>query len=291
MRRKTHEQFLDEVSHRPFDVIGRYQGDNVKISFRCHKCEQTWRSTPRNILVGSGCRHCWKKSITKTNTDFTKQIKDRPLNALETYKGVWEKIKFRCRVCGHKWDVTPANILSGHGCPECAVGGVKKSNRVVKDLGGWLEIDISSKKHPAAIMLIDKPDWQMLKDQSIGRVYTDGYGYPTISLNRSHKAVHKVLFPDAKGDIDHINGKPHDNRRCNLRVCTHSQNRQNSKKYANNTSGVTGVYWNRRAKKWQADIKVYYKKIYLGLFDSIEEAAAVRKAAEIQYFGEFRRKK
>jgi len=47
-----------------------------------------------------------------------------------------------------------------------------------------------------------------------------------------------------------------------------------------NTSGVRGVHWHRRAGKWMAQIRVDGKKYYLGLFKTIEEAAAARKAAE-----------
>lgn len=41
--------------------------------------------------------------------------------------------------------------------------------------------------------------------------------------------------------IDHINGVQDDNRICNLRAATHSENQHNRKKYANNTSGIKGI--------------------------------------------------
>jgi len=51
----------------------------------------------------------------------------------------------------------------------------------------------------------------------------------------------------------------------------------------NNTSGVTGVYWNKRDRKWQAMIKVNNKQIHLGYFEGKTEAITARKIAEIKY--------
>jgi hypothetical protein len=44
-------------------------------------------------------------------------------------------------------------------------------------------------------------------------------------------------------EIDHINGDRVDNRFCNLREATASENRWNSRKRVNNTSGYKGVSW------------------------------------------------
>ena len=58
----------------------------------------------------------------------------------------------------------------------------------------------------------------------------------------------------------------------------------------NNTSGYTGVTWHKLSQKWQSEIRVDGKKIYLGLFINLEDAIEARKQAEIKYFGEFRNK-
>lgn len=54
-----------------------------------------------------------------------------------------------------------------------------------------------------------------------------------------------------------------------------------------NTSGVKGVSWNKRDSKWVAYITFRRKRYYLGSYDTIEEAAKVRKIAEAEMFGEF----
>jgi hypothetical protein len=86
-----------------------------------------------------------------------------------------------------------------------------------------------------------------------------------------------------KKHIDHINGIKTDNRIVNLRVVTNQQNRKNMKRHKGNSSGVTGVYWSNRAKKWQAYICVNYKQIYLGVFKYLVDAETARKEAEIEY--------
>ena len=53
----------------------------------------------------------------------------------------------------------------------------------------------------------------------------------------------------------------------------------------NNTSGVKGVSWNKRAQKWKANIVVIYKQISLGAFIHKEEAIKARRDAELKYLG------
>ena len=86
-----------------------------------------------------------------------------------------------------------------------------------------------------------------------------------------------------KKHIDHIKGIRNDNRIENLRVVTNKQNHTNMKKHIGNSSSVTGVYWNKRAEKWQAYICVDYKQIYLGVFKYLVDAETARKDAEIKH--------
>lgn len=87
--------------------------------------------------------------------------------------------------------------------------------------------------------------------------------------------------------IDHISHDKMDNRRANLRKCTNAQNIRNGSLSKNNTSGVTGVYFDNNRGKWHAQIRVDRKAIFLGRFDSFDEAVAARREAEKVYFGEF----
>lgn len=55
----------------------------------------------------------------------------------------------------------------------------------------------------------------------------------------------------------------------------------------NNTSGVRGVSWIKSRSKWIAQIMFKGKNYYLGGYDTLEEAARIRKIAEQKMFGEF----
>jgi hypothetical protein len=92
-------------------------------------------------------------------------------------------------------------------------------------------------------------------------------------------------FPDK--DIDHINRNGLDNRRCNLRLCSDSQNLANAKIQRNNTSGFRGVTYHIGHKKWVAAIVYLQKKISLGDFDTPEEASKTRDEKALELFGEF----
>ena len=114
--------------------------------------------------------------------------------------------------------------------------------------------------------------------------YENTIGYLIIQVAGFKFQAHRLAWLYMTGkwpenQIDHINRKRNDNRFSNLRDATASQNIQNSSDSTKNTSGVRGVTWSKHCNKWQAQIFVLGKCKYLGLFDSKEEAAAVRKAA------------
>lgn len=89
--------------------------------------------------------------------------------------------------------------------------------------------------------------------------------------------------------VDHIKGKytRNDNRLKNLRIATMAENVRNSGLQSNNTSGVIGVYWNKKEQKWKAQINYNYKRIFLGTFENFTDAVKARKEAEEKYFGEY----
>ena len=97
------------------------------------------------------------------------------------------------------------------------------------------------------------------------------------------------LDGDDKRRADHINGNTLDNRDENLRIVTVQQNRANSAIPETNKSGFKGVCWHKTANKWIAYITAKGKRMELGRFDKIEDAAAARCEAELKYFGEFAR--
>lgn len=103
---------------------------------------------------------------------------------------------------------------------------------------------------------------------------------------RMHREIMGITDPRVK--VDHKNHDTLDNRRENLRPCSHTNNLANrGGRQINNTSGIRGVYWHERAGKWMAQITVSRKAIYLGLHETKESAAKAYAAANKKYFGEF----
>lgn len=113
-------------------------------------------------------------------------------------------------------------------------------------------------------------------------------GYVEIGLNRKIYKAHRLawlyvygVFP--KGLIDHINRNRIDNRIANLREVNKAENLQNQTLRAVSKTGFMGASFNTQKQKYVAQITVFGKKIYLGQFDSAEEAhqAYMRKKVEL----------
>lgn len=85
--------------------------------------------------------------------------------------------------------------------------------------------------------------------------------------------------------VDHRNHDTLNNRRCNLRVCTHSQNMMNRKPNLNHQ--FKGFCWIKKLKKWRASIRLNHKPITIGYFDSEVEAARAYDVRAKKLFGEF----
>jgi hypothetical protein len=107
----------------------------------------------------------------------------------------------------------------------------------------------------------------------------------TISM---HREILALRFGDPR-QVDHRNHHGLDNRRDNLRICTHRQNMQNMNPHKNGSSAFKGVCWNKEAQKWVASIRVNGKPNYLGYFVSEKEAAKAYDEAAAELFGDYAR--
>ncbi len=116
-------------------------------------------------------------------------------------------------------------------------------------------------------------------------------GYMVVKIRKRRYKEHRLIYMMHYGEcpdvLDHINRIRHDNRLENLRGCTKGENGINSKVRSDNSSGIRGVCFAKRQKKWVARIYYQGKQVWLGSFDSKEEAQAAYEAKRTLLYGEF----
>jgi hypothetical protein len=134
---------------------------------------------------------------------------------------------------------------------------------------------------------VSKVNWYYRKEgYAVGNLPSPEKGvYPKVLM-------HRYIVDAPKGtQVDHINGNKLDNRKDNLRIANASTNKANCGVRSTNTSGYKGVVFVKARKHldkvWAAQIKVDYKTIGLGYFETKEEAAEAYNKAAVKYFGEF----
>lgn len=199
--------------------------------------------------------------------------------------------------CGKKRILVSAtNLRNGQQSCGCMTKEIiSKANRKYNtyDLTGPFGKGYDAKGNE---FLFDLDDYDKIKDYYWSR-YNTGYFVATYRSNgkvftfQLHRIILGIQNENVNSIVgDHINGKEsrYDNRKSNLRIATRRQNVINVGIKKNNTSGVTGVYWNKTKQKWIAQIndKPSHHK-YLGSFDSFDEAVATRKKAEMEYTDDY----
>jgi len=118
-----------------------------------------------------------------------------------------------------------------------------------------------------------------------GKVYAKRYGRK--NGKQCVVFLHRLITDAPDGMVvDHINGNTLDNRRSNLRLCTHQQNSWNRKSTVANT-GFFGVHKNFRKNSWRGIVCLNGKLHYTRSCKSPEQAARLRDELAIRLCGEF----
>jgi hypothetical protein len=138
--------------------------------------------------------------------------------------------------------------------------------------------------------------WKKIKSNRVKVGGRAGYmrkGYLNVGFETKEYPLHHIVFFMFKGYfpklIDHIDGNRINNKIENLREATLNENARNCKRPSHNTSGYKGVCWSKKDKKWQANITLNNKLLFLGLFKEKENAYQAYCHAAKNLFGEFAR--
>ncbi len=139
------------------------------------------------------------------------------------------------------------------------------------------------------------PETGRFTDLRTGRVYlgVTGEGYRQIWLDGHQYRGGRLawlyvygVWPDPI--IDHINGNVEDDRLCNLRVATISQNGANRKCQKTLPKGVSIEAREKYSHNpYKAQIMCKGVRYFLGHFETIEEAKAAYDCKQSELFGEF----
>lgn len=153
--------------------------------------------------------------------------------------------------------------------------------------GDICKIELCSRDGSAhSYAIVDAEDYDKV---SCLRWFVCGTGH-VVSSARGGRVyrLHRLVFGAPNGAIvDHADRNPLNNRKENLRLANKSQNAANSKISSNNTSGYTGVCFDKTTKRWIATIKHNNQRIWLGRHSNPVAAAEAYNAAAVKCFGEF----
>lgn len=134
-------------------------------------------------------------------------------------------------------------------------------------------------------VLVDAADLSLVAERwhlfVANRTSSGDYIYAARREDGKTILLHRQLMRAPQGTcVDHLNGDRLDNRRSNLRVCSHGENMQNRKLNVDNTSGYKGVSWSKANNGWRAACA----RKYLGTFKLKEDAIrAYEVAARLRF--------
>jgi len=134
------------------------------------------------------------------------------------------------------------------------------------------------------LIVFDAEDYTLVhtRQWSVG-----SHGYVTSGSSKNQVLMHRLIMnANDERVIDHINRVKVDNRKCNLRLCTCEDNARNKPVQSNSKTGYKGICQLPNGK-YQAQIYVDHKPVYLGQYTGIEEAVHVYDSALKIIAGEY----
>lgn len=150
-----------------------------------------------------------------------------------------------------------------------------------------VRIDIYSDTHGFKSVYIDFDDFEAVSKHNWCVSLATNKLYAGTRINKRFIRLHNFLMGAWSGHIDHKDGNCLNNKRANLRKCSHMDNLHNIGKSKSNSSGYKGVWFAKGENKFKSQIRVNGKRECLGTFKTAIEAAEAYNARAMEYHGEF----
>jgi hypothetical protein len=169
-------------------------------------------------------------------------------------------------------------------CANCNRKFSRVATNAYKVEGEFAYIDVSTKKFPDAICVIDAKNIPLVIDGR-GRWFATDFNSTVVYAARNSRGekMHRHILRTDAPSVDHDDGNGLNNIEVNLKPCTQLENMKNTMLSKRNKSGIVGVVWCKRSGKWQAQGSANRVHYNLGKFDRIEDAATARRAFELKH--------
>ncbi len=152
LRKITNEKYKEQIKNLNVLCLEEYVNTHTKILHKCKMCGNEWKCSPVNIKQGHGCSKCRYKQdnyLYIYEQKYKNILHNKPIEMIEKFNGMTNKILHKCLKCNLEWKVSPTNIKRNRNCPNCAKSGLNPEAKgilyYIKDLDtGFYKIGITT---------------------------------------------------------------------------------------------------------------------------------------------------
>jgi len=142
-QRRTQEEFVRDVFSLygdEYTVLSEFKNMKTDVLMRHNKCGSEYFANPNKVLQGRKCYVCFPIP-QKTTARFAKELSavNKNIRVIGEYYQYHSKIQVECKLCGRKWETSPATLMGGAQCPSCSASSGERE--VLKILG---ELELSN---------------------------------------------------------------------------------------------------------------------------------------------------
>lgn len=158
----------------------------------------------------------------------------------------------------------------------------RKGNNIIFQDSETTIFQIESNKYGTKEVCVDTEDWNNVNqytwflnkaNKKNGEEYYRVETHKVTNKIKERIRLHRLILNFPLQAIDHIDRNPLNNKKNNLQIVTKSDNMRNQRKIRNKT-GCLGI--KMEGKKFIATITVGYKPVYIGSFNTLDEASQAR---------------